>query len=629
MLNIRHFLVSVALLMAFTTTNPALALDADDLSNPLVVEAFIDAIVKPLMAEGHSPSGTFALMKGDQLIFAKGYGWQDVEKRIPVDPYKTLFRPGSISKLFTWVSVMQMVEQGKLDLDTDINTYLKTFQIKDTFPGQPITLRHCMTHTPGFEDGALGYLIIEDAAKVMPLAEAMAKYQPERVNPPGKIGAYSNYCTSIAGLAVANVSGLDFTDYVRKNIFDVLGMRSSSFKEPLPEGLDQNMATAYKYENGKYIARPYELVTNFSPAGALAATSTDLLKFGGALLHGGEFNGGRILQPESLEEMKKIQFTYDDRVKGIGLGFLQYPFGNTDTFGHDGGTTAFVSHFGVTPSADLVVASSFSGPGGGKVNANLTRQFYEEFFPNAQHNDDPPAGFDARAKDYAGTYISWRGSFTKMEKLLGLMGQVQITPNGEGELMIGESRWVEIDNNLFRAVESGDTLAFQTDANGTVIGFVQNGWPIMSMYKADGWASQAFNFGLLGFSLFVFLAVFLRYLYQRGSYKSLQGGDKSAARAAVLASVSHLWVIVFGAITIITVGDQLMARIPTLFTVWLVFPIIATLASLYLLYQTALVWKNGLLSGVFMRLRYTVVCFCALFMAWFYYFWRILGFNYY
>lgn len=623
MLKVRTLLLAIAGLLAVA---PASAFDADDLSDPRVVEAFVDGIVKPLMSEGHSPSGTFALMKDGQIVFTKGYGWQNVEERIPVDPYKTLFRPGSISKLFTWVSVMQLVERGKLDLDTDINTYLKTFQIKDSYPGQPVTLRHCMTHTPGFEDGALGYLIIEDPENVIPLADAMKKYQPDRINPPGVKGAYSNYCTSLSGLVVANVSGMSFPDYVQKNIFDVLGMRNASFDEPLPERLDKNMAVAYKYEAGKYIARPFELITNFTPAGALAATATDMLKFGSALLNGGSFDGGRILQAETLEEMNKTQFTYDDRVKGIGLGFLHYPWGDTDTFGHDGGTTAFFSHFGITPSAKLVIFSSFSGPGGFKTHGTLSREIYQEFFPKAARHDTPPPDFANRAGRFSGTFISWRGSFSKLEKLLGLASQVKVVPNGEGELMIGENRFVEIGDRLFRNVENGDVVAFQENNQGDIIGYVQNGLPIISMYKAGFHTSQTFNFGLLGLSVIVFLAVILRYLYQRDRVRT---ADKSAVRTAVIAAASHLWVLIFGAIVMVAVGDQLMARIPLLFKFWLIFPIIATLASIYLLYQTVLVWKNGLLSGSFIRIRYSIVSLCALFMAWFYYFWNILGFRYY
>ena len=145
-------------------------LSTPDISNPIVVEAFVDGIVKPLMKKNHSPSGVVSLMIEGEVVFSKGYGYQDVEKGIRVDPNTTLFRPGSISKLFTWVSVMQQVERGNLDLDVDINQYLNTFQIEDSWPGQPVTLRDILSHTAGFEDGAVGYLILDDVSRIVPLA---------------------------------------------------------------------------------------------------------------------------------------------------------------------------------------------------------------------------------------------------------------------------------------------------------------------------------------------------------------------------------------------------------------------------------------------------------------------------
>lgn len=222
----------------------AATLNIDDLDNPKVTEAFVDGLVLPLMKNNNSPSGTVAIVKGGKLIFAKGYGFQDVAKQIPVVANQTLFRPGSVSKLFTWVAVMQMVEQGKLDLDADINSYLKTFQIKNTFPGKSITMRHIMTHTSGFEDGALGYLIINDPARIMPLADAMARYQPERVNPPGVQTAYSNYATSVAGLIVANLSGLAFADYIKKNIFDIFEF-CAAFRNNVMIGMKNCGRTTY------------------------------------------------------------------------------------------------------------------------------------------------------------------------------------------------------------------------------------------------------------------------------------------------------------------------------------------------------------------------------------------------
>ena len=200
-----------------------------NVTDPAVVEAFIDGAVKPVMKKSHGASGVVMVMKDGEVILNKGYGYQDIEAQIPVDAYNTLFRPGSISKLFTWVAVLQLEEQGKLDLDTDVNEYLTQFKVEDTWPGQPVTLRHIMTHRGGFEDGALGYLIIDDPERIMPLAEALEKYQPYRVNPPGDHTSYSNWGTSLAGLIVANLSGVEFNQYLRENIFDVLDMQHASF----------------------------------------------------------------------------------------------------------------------------------------------------------------------------------------------------------------------------------------------------------------------------------------------------------------------------------------------------------------------------------------------------------------
>jgi CubicO group peptidase (beta-lactamase class C family) len=101
-----------------------------------------------------------------------------------------------------------------------------------------------MTHTGGFEDGVLGYLIIDDASRIIPLDQALAKYQPQRVNAPEQQTAYSNWATALAGLVVSNVSGVPFNDYIQRNIFDVLGMKNASFAEPLPSELEANVAEA-------------------------------------------------------------------------------------------------------------------------------------------------------------------------------------------------------------------------------------------------------------------------------------------------------------------------------------------------------------------------------------------------
>src|ERR687889_2070987 len=114
------------------------------------LEAFLDEELGKEMQKHHIAGAAVSVVKDGELFFAKGYGEADVEKGIPVDPKQTIFHVGSVGKLFTWTAVMQLVEEGRLDLDADINTYLD-FRIPDTYP-HPITLKHLLTHTAGFED---------------------------------------------------------------------------------------------------------------------------------------------------------------------------------------------------------------------------------------------------------------------------------------------------------------------------------------------------------------------------------------------------------------------------------------------------------------------------------------------
>src|SRR5215212_1580356 len=146
------------------------------------VEEFFDELIGEQLREEHVAGATVAVVKDDQPVFAKGYGYADWEQGTPVAADRTLFYPGSAGKLFTWTAVMQLVEEGKLDLGTDINTYLD-FEIPDTHP-EPITMAHLMTHTAGFEE-QLAALLAEDEQDVLPLREFLIRYMPERVYPPG------------------------------------------------------------------------------------------------------------------------------------------------------------------------------------------------------------------------------------------------------------------------------------------------------------------------------------------------------------------------------------------------------------------------------------------------------------
>ena len=221
---------------------PGIAVQAHPLT-PDDLQAFFDGVF-PLQLERSDIAGaTVLVMKDGNVIFQKGYGFADVKTRKPVDPANTMFRIASISKLFTWISVMQLVEQGKLDLDTDVNRYLD-FQIKPAFQ-KPITLRNLMTHTGGFEE-VLNDIIILDAKKVPSLRDYLIANQPRRLFPPGQVPAYSNYGVSLASYIVQRASGEPFAQYVQEHIFAPLKMTHSSFYQPVPKPLVPFVSEGYR-----------------------------------------------------------------------------------------------------------------------------------------------------------------------------------------------------------------------------------------------------------------------------------------------------------------------------------------------------------------------------------------------
>ncbi len=240
------------------TAHAAPEMTAQDLS------AFFAGLVPYALHRADIPGGVIVITKDGKIIFAKGYGYADVEHSRLVDPATTVFRPGSVSKLFTWTAVMQLVQAGKIDLDADVNKYID-FAIPP-FEGKPVTMRDLMTHTPGFEE-TVRDLLVDRADQVLPIDVYLKRRLPTRIFPPGKIIAYSNYGATLAGYIVQRVSGEKFEDYVAKHVFAPLKMTHSTFVQPLPAKLAPLMATGY-LEAGADTTKPFEFVDT-APAGVV------------------------------------------------------------------------------------------------------------------------------------------------------------------------------------------------------------------------------------------------------------------------------------------------------------------------------------------------------------------------
>lgn len=467
------------------------------------LEAWLDGFLGFALPRGNIAGAVVVVVRDGQVLLQKGYGYADVGQRTPVDPEATLFRPGSVSKLFTWTAVMQQVEQGKLDLDADVNRYLD-FEIPPGPNGTPIRVRDLMTHTPGFEE-SVKELIIEDESGIKPLAEVLKRWVPQRIYEAGTMPAYSNYATALAGYLVERVSGLTFDDYLDRHIFGPLGMTRSSFRQPLPEALKAGMSQGYEDASGQ--PQAYELI-NLAPAGALAATGSDMARFMIAHLQKGAFGEARILAAETAEQMHGTPNTVIPGINRMLLGFYETNTNGRRIISHGGDTQYFHSDLQLYVDDGVGYFLSFNSAGQegatGPLRAAFHRQFSDRYFPGpapAGEIDEQTAQEQARA--LAGSYILSRRAESSLISILNLLNPVKVVVNedqtvsvpllrglnGEPKKFraIGPWTWAEVGGKATLAAEAvdGRVTRFSADFFAPIIFFER------APAKAAGWVMPA------------------------------------------------------------------------------------------------------------------------------------------
>ena len=443
------------------------ALTADDLS------AFLDGLM-PLQLQREDIAGAvIVVVKDGKTIFAKGYGYSNVEKRTPVSPENTLFRPGSISKLFNWTSIMQQVEQGKLDLDRDVNDYLD-FKIPATFP-KPITLRNAMTHTPGFEE-TVQMLFVKDASQLTPLGQYLPEHLPERIFPPGTTPAYSNYATAMAGYILQRVSGESFDDYIDNHIFHPLGMMHCTVRQPLPAALKDMMSNGYSVASQP--AKPFEFV-EASPAGSSSVTGAEMAHFMIAHLQDGKYENTQILRPETARLMHSRQFENMPEMNAMALGFYEETRNGHRIIGHGGDTEVFHSDLHLILDQGVGFFVSYNSAGKGEISPReaLWHAFLDRYYPYEPPPAAAPANAAADAQLVSGRYLSSRRADTTIIKVSNVAGQPKVYSNSDGTISVNAlkdlngqpKKFQEIGPLLFREVHGQEKVGFKRDDKGNLV----------------------------------------------------------------------------------------------------------------------------------------------------------------
>lgn len=477
------------------------------------VDAWLDGFMPYALEHGDVAGAVVMVVKDGEVLTQKGYGYADVAQRKPVDPERTLFRPGSVSKLFTWTAVMQLVEQGKVDLDSDVNTYID-FKIPER-DGKPITLRNIMTHTAGFEEQAKGIMGVE-ADGVPALDAHLKRWTPVRVFAPGETPAYSNYATALAGYIVARVSGVSFDDYLDKHLFEPLQMHNSTFRQPLPESFRPYMSKGYAAAS--LPDKPFEIVGP-APAGSLSSPGVDMAHFMIAHLQNGRYGSNQILKPETAQLMHGTALTLLPRVNRMMLGFYETNYNGRRVIGHGGDTQWFHSylHLFIDDGVGLYVSVNSSGKDGaaGGIRSSLFHQFADRYLPGPAPDGKVDAKTAAEhARMIAGRYNNSRRMETTFMSLLNLVSEAKVVDNGDGtisfSMVVSPSgvplKWREIEPFVWRQEGAKELLSAKVE-NGEVVRFsFDDVSPFMmferpSAAKAAGWLLPSLVVGLLALFL--------------------------------------------------------------------------------------------------------------------------------
>jgi CubicO group peptidase (beta-lactamase class C family) len=474
----------------------------------------LDSLVVPGLERHHIPGMVITIVQDGRLVVARGYGYADLERKVPFSADSTVIRIASVSKLFTGTAVMQLVERGVLDPERDINSYLSRFKV-ETWEGKPITLRNLLTHTAGFDDRYIGKSARTQESQV-PLGDFLANRLPRRICPPGEVYTYSNFSNALAGFVVEEAVQEDYAAYVRKNILEPLGMERSDYR--LRPDLQPFLAECYSHDGGGYRRSPFDFINDY-PGGQMLSTGTDMAKFAIAHLQLGSFNGRRILTEASARAMQTVQFTHHPRLEGgVGYSFGIDAVRGVTVLHHDGGYTGVVSRFCLYPERRIGFFMACNIMDGTLLD-QVTIRLQELIFP-------PPAAdttkyplavlppHDGNIAEFAGTYRFTRYAHNSIEKLGVLIGmggpELTIGQNDEGMILMPRfsgppRRMVQTEPCLFHSVDDDYTCAFRRDSSGAVTHLFTNS--TASFEKIPWYGTTAFQRELFAFCMSIFAIV--------------------------------------------------------------------------------------------------------------------------
>jgi CubicO group peptidase (beta-lactamase class C family) len=355
----------------------------------LINATAIDSILRPVvidqMADRRVAGAAVVVVSGDQIVYKAGFGRREVFREDPVQVDRTIWRLGSITKVLTGVAIMQLVDRGLLRLDADVNEYLVEAKVPETFP-QPVTAHHLLTHTAGFDQLGLDRHV-RSREEVRPLGVFLAE-NLVRLRPPGELAVYDTYGITLAGHLVERLSGLDYEEYLRRNIFVPLAMGRSAISVPASRAPD--VAVGYEFA-GHWEAMRWEYM-NTAPASSANATAPDMGNFLIMLLNGGRFRGRQVLSESAVRQMLKRQFSNHPEQPGYGYTFFEDRSTGIPAFSHGGSMTGYGALLFLIPEHRIGVFVAYNQESSALGSA-VVKALVSSLFPGLAAAPGPRAAF--------------------------------------------------------------------------------------------------------------------------------------------------------------------------------------------------------------------------------------------
>ncbi len=587
--------------------------------DPEEMATFFDAYLPAQMARYEIPGAAIAVVKDGRLFFAQGYGIADTRSQHPVVADETLFHIGSITKLFTWTAVMQLVEEGILELHTDVNTYLADtdFQIPNTYP-EPVTLHHLLTHTPGFED-RIGNLYRISRYDAVPLPQYIHEQLPARAYPPGKIIAYSNYGAALAGYIIQETSGMSYEQYIETHILEPLQMEYASIRHPLPASLADDEALGHLRILDDVV--PIREYFPSAPLVGMSATVTDMANFMITHLHAGEFEGARILQPETARMMQRQQFTHDPRLTGVTYGFVEWDRNGQRMLWHGGSTSLFQSMLFLLPEHDVGLFVIYNKKSESEAGRELRQDFLDRYYPAESAPPQPMSNHEERVDLFTGVYRESRWAHTTVDKLLYAFARTHsIDAQSDGSITLLGASYVEVSPSFFQGVSGEGHIAFQHDDEGEVTRAFYDFDPHEALIKLPWYRYPTVHISVAGVCLALFLLTLFTWRSQRGDARQgmLSAEGRRILKVLCAANLLYPVAMLIIALTILVRRAPSLEILAPFVMMALILPLVGAVIF------TLIAWRDRYWS-VSERLHYTLVTLAALiFLGWLEY-WNLLG----